>query len=280
MNKQMRTSAAGWALMCLVSAPPVSAQVDREEWLGKSDIVFLGTVAQKGAVSFAGVPQSLSTMVVTVDRILDQPSPVTLLAGDTVTVHVQSPGDFALGSQATFYTQAWIFGTGVAVREVGHEPAGQATALGQEQDSVAQLRQNVQDERLRARIAAADMVVVGRVVSVGPSTVATFLPTPRPITEHDANWQEAAIRVESAVKGAEAGQQVVVRFPGSMDIAWVDAPRFVEGQEGVFICTRDQVTGAAMAMLAGSQVPAYTALDSMDVLSPDQEARVRALANP
>jgi hypothetical protein len=266
--------------MLFASVQPVLGQVDREEWLGKSDIVFVGTVAQKGAVSFAGVPQSPSTMVVRVDRILDQPSPVALAQGDTLTVHVVDPGDFAAGSQATFYTQGWIFGTGVAVREVGHEPAAQVAVSGQEQDSVAQLRQSLQDDRLRARIAAADMVMVGRVVSVGPSTIATFLPTPRPITEHDANWQEAAIQVESAIKGAQDGQQVVIRFPGSMDVAWVDAPRFTEGQEGIFLCTRDQVTGAAMAILAGTQVVAYTALDSLDVLSPDQVDRVRALANP
>ena len=121
-------------------------------------------------------------------------------AGGAVTVQVLDPSPLRGGVQATFYNQARIFGEGVAVREVGHELVVQATGVAQGQDAQT-FHQQRQDEQLRARIAAADMVMVGRVVSVGPSTLSQFEPT-GPVTEHNPGWQEAVVEVETGIKGA------------------------------------------------------------------------------
>src|SRR5439155_1667294 len=98
----------------------------------QSSIVFSGTVSQLGAVSFVGVPQSPQTIVVRVDSVLKKPPAVSLKKGDIVTVEVKDPSAFQPGTQATFYTEGWIFGSGVAVKELGHEfnPSGTAPAEG------------------------------------------------------------------------------------------------------------------------------------------------------
>lgn len=269
-----RIEAAGVAMALLVSGAAVAQE--RAEMLATSDIVFVGTVMHQGTASFYGVPVSDNTIVVRVDDVIDQPPKVTIRAGDTVTVEVLDPSLLGGGVQATFYTQGWIFGEGVAVREVGHEVVVQAAGAAQGQDAQA-IRQEREDAQLRARIAAADMVMLGRVVSVGPATLSQFQTTGR-VTEHDAGWQEAVVEVETGIKGVADAQRVVVRFPTSMDVQWFSAPRFTNGQEGVFICTTDQISGVQFAMLAGSQVVAYTALTTDDVLARDQAARVAALA--
>ncbi len=87
----------------------------------QSSIVFAGTVSQLGATSFAGVPKSAQTVVVRVDSVLKKPSAVSLKKGDNVTVELKDPSAFQQGTQATFYTEGWIFGSGVAVKELGHE---------------------------------------------------------------------------------------------------------------------------------------------------------------
>src|SRR5260370_1708033 len=94
----------------------------------QSSIVFAGTVSQLGATSFAGVPKSAQTIVVRVDSVLKKPPAVSLKKGDNVTVEVKDPSAFRDGTQATFYTDGWIFGSGVAVKELGHEipPSGGA----------------------------------------------------------------------------------------------------------------------------------------------------------
>src|SRR6516164_10645398 len=87
--------------------------------LGKASIVFSGTVSQLAATSFADVPKSAQTMVVRVDTVLKKPAAVSLKKGDSVTVEVKDASGFQEGTQATFFTDGWIFGSGVAVKELG-----------------------------------------------------------------------------------------------------------------------------------------------------------------
>src|SRR2546421_1723753 len=97
-----------------------------------SSIIFAGTVSQVAATSFAGVPKSAQTIVVRVDSVLKKPAAVSLKKGDNVTVEVKDPAAFQDGTQATFFADGWIFGAGVAVKEVGHEilPSGGTPAAG------------------------------------------------------------------------------------------------------------------------------------------------------
>src|SRR3989441_923334 len=123
----------------------------------------------------------------------------------------------------------------------------------------------------------AAMVVAGRVEQVRPAELARAPARPKRISEHDPDWQEAIIQVEDGIKGAQAGERVVVRFPGSPDVAWVGTPKFAVGQEGTFLLHKDSTTGSPLTMIAGRSVPAYTALHKVDVLSKQDATRVRAL---
>src|SRR5438034_8764734 len=50
------------------------------------------------------------------------------------------------GIQATFYTTGWIFGRGVAVREVGHEPGQSPVVTADAREAVARARALVRSE--------------------------------------------------------------------------------------------------------------------------------------
>src|SRR5256886_12232908 len=112
----------------------------------------------------------------------------------------------------SFYTTGWIFGRGVAVREVGHEPGQSPVVTADARGAVARARALVNDADLKAHIQRAAMVVAGRVEQVRPAELAAAPTRPKRITEHDPDWQEAIIQVEDGIKGAQAGEQVVVRF--------------------------------------------------------------------
>src|SRR5205085_8615161 len=135
----------------------------------------------------------------------------------------------------------------------------------------------VNDADLKAHIQRAAMVVAGRVEQVRPADLTAAPTRPRRITEHDPDWQEAIIQVEDGIKGAQAGEQVVVRFPGSSDVAWVGTPRFALGQEGTFLLHKDSTSGSPRTSWGGKSVTAYTALHRLDVLSRQDATRVRAL---
>ena len=281
--KQVQRRLPGLVVAGLLQVVPLAAQQTRAAMVRQADLIFVGTVTGVAATSVAGVPVTQRTLTVRVDGVLDKPATVQVAVGDTVTVEARTAGALVVGAQATFYTKAWLFGSGVAAQEVGHEMVSarrSAAAMAPLRDTVLRVRSQMSDTALRARIRSSDMVLVGRVETIQTASLAVQ-PAHRRITEHDPSWQEAVIRVETMIKGAApADQRVVVRFPGSLDVAWRGMPRFTVGQEGTFLLRRDQLSGSPMAMMAGNQVIAYTAPTAQDVLTKQDATRVQALARP
>src|SRR2546426_7502701 len=62
------------ALSLLSSPAPASAQGARAALVKQSDIIFVGTVTQLGAVAVPEVPASDRTVVVRVDQVLEKPA--------------------------------------------------------------------------------------------------------------------------------------------------------------------------------------------------------------
>ena len=265
------------AFALALSGSPAVAQMSRASLVKQSDIIFVGTVTKVGAVAVPELPASARTVVVRVDQVLEKPAAVALTTGDSVTVQTVRPGSLKAGAQATFYTTGWIFGRGVAVREVGHELGHSPVVAADQQEAVARARLELNDADLKAHIQKAAMVVAGRVEQVRPAELTAAPARPKRITEHDPAWQEAIIQVQDAIKGAQAGEKVVVRFPGSSDVAWVGTPKFAVGQEGTFLLHKDSTTGSPLSVIAGRSVPAYTALHRLDVLPKQDAQRIRAL---
>jgi len=276
----VRGSVFSLGLFLLMALEPAPAQPNTSgaELMKRSSLIFIGTVSRMEAVSFSGVRASKNTAVVNVDRIIEKPKAVSLVEGKQITVELKDPSLFHEGTRATFYAEGWVLGEGVAVKETGHELIAATAApqpQGAEEKRVQTARQNKMDAEVRSRIANADMVAVGRVTSVRPLALAA--PGRKSITEHDPDWQEATIKVDSGLKGIRSGKEVVVRFPASEDVAHYSAPKFTVNQEGVFFLKKDKVTGRPKALLGGAQVDAYVVQEQKDLLPKEEAARVRAL---
>jgi hypothetical protein len=267
---------------CANAAAPQAAS-NQATLMAKSSIIFSGTVSQLAATSFADVPKSAHTIVVRVDLIVRKPAAVSLKKGDNVTVEVKDASAFQEGTHATFYTDGWIFGSGVAVKELGHEigpaPADAAKAAGAEEKAHGQSPEEISDQELLDRMNKADFVVVGRVTDVhrwNPPKAKSG--TPYRVSEHDPDWHEAVVEIQSVLKGGKVkGNKVVVRFPQRNDVAWVNSPKFTKNQQGIFCLNRDQATGVPTTKLGGKQVNVYTCLGHGDSLPMSDEARVRSL---
>ena len=272
---------AGILCMSLLSPGALPQATDNQAALVKqSSIIFAGTVSQVAATSFAGVPKSARTIVVRVDSVLKKPATVSLKSGDSVTVEVKDASAFQEGAQATFYTDGWIFGSGLAVKELGHSlgAAGEAVpAAGN--NTPGQMQGQLSDQQLKDRMNESDFVVVGRVTDVHKWNVPkTKSGAPLHVTEHDPDWHEAVVTVESVLKGGQVkGNKVIVRFPQRNDVAWVNSPKFAKDQKGIFCLNRDKTSGAPTAKMGGKQVNVYTCLGHGDALPLSEEARVRSL---
>jgi len=273
---------AGLLLALWGAAKAATPQVtDRAALATKSSIIFSGTVSQLAATSFAEVPKSSQTIVVKVDAIAKKPAAVSLKKGDNVTVEVKDASAFQEGTHATFYTDGWIFGSGVAVKELGHEvgTAGAETVPAPPVEMKAHGQDPITDQELLDRMKASDFVVVGRVTDIHKWNV----PKPKSgapsrVTEHDPDWHEAVVEVQSVLKGGKVkGNKVIVRFPNRNDVAWFSSPKFAKNQRGIFCLNRDQSTGVPSTKMGGQQVNVYTCLGHGDALPISDEARVRAL---
>ena len=203
-------------------APSIAAfaqtQNDQAALAKQSSIVFSGTVSRLGATSFAGVPQSPNTIVVRVDSVLKKPPAISLKKGDNVTVELKDRSAFQQGTQATFYTEGWIFGSGVAVKELGHElnPGGGTLASGADaaESALVQAQKQISDQDLQNRIASSELVVIGRVTDVHRWTIPKSAASRYHTSEHSADWHEAILQIDSVLKGTKPKKsKMVVRFP-------------------------------------------------------------------
>jgi hypothetical protein len=140
------------------------------------------------------------------------------------------------GGRYRFDTHVWLLGESLAVQAVGQQPAppGRDVAM-QQSDPVQALR----DRDLQEHVRDSDLIVHGVVSTVRlPQVDATAAGGPAPtspVTEHDPQTREAVINVNSVEKGTNPGQQVVVHFPASTDVAWYFVPKLKPGDQGVFL---------------------------------------------
>jgi hypothetical protein len=79
------------------------------------------------------------------------------------------------------------------------------------------------------------------------------------------------------MKGSKAGDEIIVRFPGSEDVAYHKVPRFKANQSGLFLFKKDSVTGLPRLTVGTAEVDAYVAQTSLDCLDRADSTRVKRL---
>jgi hypothetical protein len=253
------------ALLLMLLPPPPCAVGQTtnttEELIRRSTFIFRGTVEKSAASTMPAVPASPSTAVVRVDQVIDGPGAPPDLTGKEITVQLLDPASVKRGSQAVFFTRGWLLGNSMAVIEVGKAP-GQDSQRVTEQ--VRSIRQKMADEMLQEELATAEAVIVGKVASVRAAEI------PHLGSEHDPDWYEARIFVESVLRGKVPDREVTLLFPHSEDVMWGDSPRFREGQQGIWMLHRNQ------ARLPGIENQ-YTTLKALDFQPREQLSRVERL---
>ncbi len=238
----------------------------------RSRFIFTGTVVELRAVTVPSIAVSDNTIVVRVDEVLYYKKLFANYGGKKITVLVKDYKLLKVGDQAVFFTDVSIMSESVAVRAVGYRkiPKGETAPKKQ----IVSALQILEDRALVERIVGAEFVVVGKVSSV---RAAAETLRPHPISEHYPYWREAIIEVESTLQGDPTRARIVVRFPGSDDVAFRSIPKFKVGQQGIWILRRDLRPGAPKAFLEGKETEAYMAQDPRDYLPKSRLDRIRQL---
>lgn len=234
-----------------------------EQTIRNSRFIFAGTFERLGASNLSLLPASEQTALVRVREVIDQPPVFGPIRGALVTVELASPA--VEGGQAIFFTNGLLYGEHLAVSEAGRDPiqpgVAEAAVVSQMRKDVAEVRRRESDEALSARLASAVAVVSGRIGKMQAADRGE-----EPGGEHSASWVYATLKIDATLKGKPAAG---VYFAADADPFWAAAPKLAPGQEGIFLLQRP-VDG-------GVPAGAYVVVHPLDVLTPDQLARVRGL---
>jgi len=270
--------------------PPKADQSQLEQG---ARFIFQGTVVKTKAATMSQVPVSPRTVVVRVDQITQAPPALKQFAGREITVELDKTSKVKEGQRATFYTNGWLFGEGLAVRSIGQKTVQRVAAAAAAAASAREPARAQAERDLKDRVDAADVVVSGRVSQVrlpaqppaARALAAAGEPVPEdgPISEHDPLWREAVIEVDDVIKGSHEPKTVVVRFPSSTDVRWHKVPKFHAGQEGIWVLDKDQTGGPARAALAAAgaeEAPGaatYAAVSPFDYQPPKRLNQLKRL---
>lgn len=237
------------------------------EFVRNSQFIVAGSVEKLGATTMPLDPTLPNVGVFKVEEILSAPKALQGFTGGEITVAFREGEAIQPGNRMVLFATSWLYGRSLAVVEVGRTEDRERSAM---RNQVGEAQQRLADERLQERINLAELVIVGRVEKTQPAPKHG----PRiPITEHDPDWWEAVIHVESVEKGHHEGPLITILFPNSVDIAWSQSPKFHPGQEGIWILQRDQKE-RGWPML---RIPGLTALDPLDFHPRSEVGRIRGL---
>lgn len=251
------------------SAVGVPLSVEKaDQLLKQSNFVFVGTVVQTHASNLSSVPGSQQTTLVHVDRVLQGASILADSLGHVITVRSEGSADHKVGQTSTFFLNVDTYGESLCGMEMGRFTQQPGDDVRHSQ-MVADARLQGEDRDLALRIRASEEVVKGRVVRVEPAEIEERE------SEHAAMWKRAVVEVDTVIKGQPGTKTVTFFFPSSPDRVWKDAPRFVQGQEGVWLLHAKPKDFSRKAEM----IPGLTALDPKDFQRPEQRERLQRLAN-
>jgi hypothetical protein len=151
---------------------------------------------------------------------------------------------------AVFFSTVISLGNRLVLRSLGELPAFADQVL-----RVKEYIRVVGERPFRERIAAAELIITGKVAETRPNE------KPRlPRSEHDPDWWIARVKVEDVHKGATKHKEVEVLFANSRDIAWYKSPKLHAGDRGIFLLQPIDLSGLHLK----TELPIYQVVDPLD----------------
>jgi hypothetical protein len=231
-------------------------------WL--SPFIFTGQVRKRRAATLSLVDVSEFDAVIAVERVLRRPEGVVDFSGMDITLRGSSAVELADGRTALFAADGWFYGESLALIEVARMDGSESNA----EKRIKAAEEQAARDAIRDRLRRANLVVVGTVEKTNPLGDKELPPA----SEHDPQWWEAWLKVDSVEKGKNP-RQLRVLYPTSTDEFWYESPTFRPGDDGVFLLQRDQnERGPAQYRMRG-----YTALHPLDVQPRERLDELRRL---
>jgi hypothetical protein len=230
-----------------------------QELVRASRFIFGGTVLALGASSVPAVRPKHKLITAHMDRSLRVNALLGDLRGSIITISVKTPESFRVGQSAVFFTNSWIHGKGIAVREVGH------VGIEHQEDVAAEIAKLPQ-QHLTERLRLAALVVQAEIVAIDP-------PAPT-FDQHAALWAKAHLRIDATLHGQHR-HVAILYFPTAPWPPWDRKLRYALHQRGIFLLHKP----SQKEVISSEPLPAdgFVALDSADFQDEAEKGHIEHL---
>jgi hypothetical protein len=230
------------------------------ELVRSSGLIFTGTVLERGRSTVPQLPSSPDLVVVRIDRGIRVDPVLGDLSGKDITVVPIAPEELKPGQRAVFFTNSWIHGQGIAVREVRHLDVA-------EERAVAQAVNDLPRVHIVERLQSAELVAHAQVARVSLVERTRF-------ASNDAIWAKAELKILETLRGKKRAKANLY-FPTSNHPKWASAPRFEEGERAILAlhAPNREATPSEATLEPGALV----ALDPDDFQPESQRSEIEGL---
>lgn len=248
-------------------APPeVPTAMEAAELTERIPFIFDGTIEKVGRATERELGLSGRVARVKVNRVLKVPAALGDYRGHTITILLGKPYRAPAGEQRLWFTTGLRYGHDLVVREIAsviHRPATRDF-----RQLVERRIEELPDLLLKRYLAQADLIVVGLVTDVRKPQ--RLRQSQTPLSEHNPQWREAILAVESVEQGELDRKQVTILFPSSRDVMWIQVPKLRVNQEAVWILHETQIPEESGGTI-------FTVKHLADVRPKSELARIRKL---
>jgi len=200
-----------------------------------SDFIFQGSVKVLHTSTIDAIdPEALG--VVRVTNIIKKSNAFGDITGKDITIKFSDLRNLNEGDNYIFFSNPYFIGEEIAVVETGRmKPDESKYSISELKSEIAETTKKFNDDKLKERIQKSELIVFGTIVSVNVVKSENKLDS-----EHDPMWAEAEVQIDETLKG-NSDKTVLLIFPSSEDIAWVNTPKFKKGDKGVYLLRKTQI---------------------------------------
>jgi hypothetical protein len=195
--------------------------------LASAGYVFSGRIVEAQPFTNETAEITTKAYLAQVRDIHYQKAPFQDQKGKLVTV-IDSRATLGIGREYLLYTEPVMFGKGIAVSLLAANENARF-----DPDRMKQLKDGEEREAMKERLKEAAVVVSGSVASVRPFDQGRQFDT-----EHLPDLQLATLKVSQLLKGNVNTNEVAFLFAASRDVHWFRAPKFKQGDQGIFLLKR------------------------------------------
>lgn len=210
--------------------PKIKVSGDLDKFVPRSSFIFIGKILVMHS-TLTDEDSTSNLAIVEVQRVIDAPENMKAFEKQQVTVRLLKPETVKEGAELLIYSEPYWFGESIGVEEIAsYTPETDMYKTADLEKQIVLQRQKIQNSTITGLLKSSDLVISGKVLKIVDLPMDGMM-----VTEHNPEWKIAEIQVSEVLKGTTADKTIQVMFASGKDVMYIDSPKLMEGDDGIFM---------------------------------------------